>query len=357
MNQKQIPLSPIVWGTFFLIAFGLGYPTLNRYDPRRTGGLRDSVEYYKLVVSTPGTVNGHFRYRVLVPGLAKPLYHAVKGRLGSWDPALFSLLVVNAAFCATSALLILHLCSHFLAPAAAALSALLFLANFSISNFQLSGLVDSAECWALLAFATCLMRHQWTALPLIGVLAAMAKETSLPVGAVFACTWLLVERKQTPVPRRAWLSLVTMCAAALGTLLIVRSLVDGRPVPPWEIITAERLAERFSTSARGGLVSAVTSFLQDSSFWLVFSWILPLGALGWRLIPRPWIVAAGTSAACALALGIWSSVGGNVARPMFNAAGPALSAAAAAWIARRAPEGQRGHWPEGRGSPPTGHSI
>ena len=36
-----------LWLLFFLICFGLGYPTLNRYDPRLTGP--DQVTYYRMV--------------------------------------------------------------------------------------------------------------------------------------------------------------------------------------------------------------------------------------------------------------------------------------------------------------------
>ncbi len=39
----------LLWSLFFLICMGLGYPTLNRYDPQSVPGLYDSVGYASLV--------------------------------------------------------------------------------------------------------------------------------------------------------------------------------------------------------------------------------------------------------------------------------------------------------------------
>jgi len=52
----------LLWGLFFLICFGLGYPSLNRYDPRLAAGLADSVQYYKLVEGGPEMAEGHHRH-------------------------------------------------------------------------------------------------------------------------------------------------------------------------------------------------------------------------------------------------------------------------------------------------------
>src|SRR5690242_14644763 len=95
----------LLWLMFVFICFGLGYPTLNRYDPTHTGGIIDSGHYFQLVISGPRAVDGQYRYRILVPYLAKPVFLAVVNRLGTWNPVSFALLVVNSAFCATSALM------------------------------------------------------------------------------------------------------------------------------------------------------------------------------------------------------------------------------------------------------------
>ena len=94
---------------FLLIAWGLGYPTLNRYDPRQTPGLTDVQSYAALVTGAPTLDAGHLRFRVLVPWVARPFYQLAKGRFGSWDPVMFGLLVADALFVAGTALLIVVL--------------------------------------------------------------------------------------------------------------------------------------------------------------------------------------------------------------------------------------------------------
>src|SRR5438132_12722493 len=82
----------LLWVLFFLICFGLGYPTLRYFDPRTRGPNDSSIYYYEQVSgkSLPGGVlpNAvkHYRFRILVPLLAKPFYWLVNGRSGSWEP-------------------------------------------------------------------------------------------------------------------------------------------------------------------------------------------------------------------------------------------------------------------------------
>ena len=57
----------VLWVIFFLICLGLGYPTLNRYDPRKTGGLLDSQVYYQSVLHAPEVEPSHMEFRVLNP--------------------------------------------------------------------------------------------------------------------------------------------------------------------------------------------------------------------------------------------------------------------------------------------------
>src|SRR5438445_12609781 len=81
-----------LWGMFFLICFGLGYPTLNRYDPSKTVGTPDAQKYFESVTGQ-GSPEDQMRYRILVPYLARPIYKMAEGRVGSWNPTAFSLLV------------------------------------------------------------------------------------------------------------------------------------------------------------------------------------------------------------------------------------------------------------------------
>ena len=83
----------ILWALFFLICLGLGYPTLNRYDPRIAPGVADSEGYYSMVIGTTGA--GDESHRVLVPYLARPIYWLSNNRTHTWSPVFFALLVVN----------------------------------------------------------------------------------------------------------------------------------------------------------------------------------------------------------------------------------------------------------------------
>ena len=86
------------------MCLGLGYPTLNRYDPRKL--LPDSASYAKLVTEGPAAVPDYFRFRVLEPYLVRPFYALAQGHVGSWDPLLFGFLVVNSLFVASTAFLL-----------------------------------------------------------------------------------------------------------------------------------------------------------------------------------------------------------------------------------------------------------
>ena len=73
---------------------------LNRVDWRQgPGGLDDVVIYAGLVTAPPAAdLNQHMQFRVLVPYLARPIYHVAKNHIGTWDPIMFGLLVVNSFF-------------------------------------------------------------------------------------------------------------------------------------------------------------------------------------------------------------------------------------------------------------------
>ena len=110
-NNNRLFSSPalsrlaMVWCLFFLICFSLGYPTLNRYTPDTAAAtsaypfasLGDTIYYTSLVkngfMEEPDT---HWRYRVLVPYVAKPFYLLSKGHIGSWSPIYFGFLIANS---------------------------------------------------------------------------------------------------------------------------------------------------------------------------------------------------------------------------------------------------------------------
>jgi hypothetical protein len=70
-----------LWVLFFCFCLTLGYPTLNRYDMRKSDP--DVISYYKMVTQAePLTSNDvPFCYRILVPTVARPFYNLAKNLL------------------------------------------------------------------------------------------------------------------------------------------------------------------------------------------------------------------------------------------------------------------------------------
>jgi len=167
----------MLWLVLMLICVGLGYPTLRRYDPRDPRVHFDTANklYHWQVTRSPAEGPYlpdlvHYRYRVLVPSIARPFYLLANGRVGTWDAGYFGLLMANSIFCATTALLLFLLARDTLKDHATALAAgLLYLLTFAVPNFHLAGLIDSGEAFALLALVWCLHRERWYLLPLLAV--------------------------------------------------------------------------------------------------------------------------------------------------------------------------------------------
>jgi len=333
MMQKAI-----LWLLFFLICLGLGYPPLNRYDPGKLAGTSDVAEYRAIVVGrdSPGASDstGAFDrlarsenyYRVLVPYVAKPVYWLARGHVQTWDPALLGLLVANSIFVATTASLLVAIGYHLtLDTSTALLGATLYLLNFCVANLSLVGLVDSAEGCFLMAIAWSLLADLWFLLPLWGVLGALAKETFVPLSALFVFGWWIseVRRDRLQLPRLAWLG--ALGVASLTTVTLVMSAVAGGRVWPWQLAAYMHAHEGFLTGLQACLL--------DHTFWFVFIWLLPLGLLRLHRLPRPWVLASAVAFCGALALGAYHNASGNVARALFSVSGPILSLSTAIYLA------------------------
>jgi hypothetical protein len=326
-TRRLVALSAWVF-LLFAICFGLGYPTLGRYDPRSTAGLSDSVQYYKLVEQGPEAAIGHFKYRILVPYLAKPIYWVARGRLGSWNPTSFALLIVNSMFC-TAAALFVSMLAYMLSDSwsVSVIAAFAYLLNFSVANYQLSGLVDSADAFLFVLLTWALLSRKWALLPAIGLVAGLTKETFIPIGFVFAGTWVLSE---SSVQRaKKVLAVVAMAVVGLMTVLVVRSSIDQALVLPWNIVTQER-------GAAGGFIHNLLRAGAEWNLWLTIIW-LPFVFIAARCIPKAWCRGALAAAVVTVALSAWNDAGraagrpvvsaGNVARPLFDAVGPLFAIA------------------------------
>ena len=314
-----------LWSLFFAVCVGLGYPTLNRYDP----GVRnpDASEYSKMVRSEEG-VAPHFRHRVLIPYLARPIFRAASGRVGSWNPAYFALLLVNSWFVSGTAFLLFMVVSRNISsPTIALLSSAIYLLNFAVPNLLLAGLVDSGEAFFLMALVGILSAEWFFLLPLVAVLGSLAKETFLPFALVFAATWMVMNRQQRPLGKPImWL--VATGLAGIASLSAVLTRTNGYLLFPWT----------YAGMLKSSLASPATAAaaLKDLNFWYVLAWLLPLGLCRLKHLPREWVMSSFITALVAMGFTAYHNsardAGAAVARPIFSIAGPLLSVSVALLI-------------------------
>lgn len=327
MNGKALGL--VLLGLFWLMGFSLGFPTLNRYQPQAPT-LADAQYYAEMVEVGIGNMPnvGHWRYRVLVPTLARPVYLAAKGHIGTWEPRFFALLVVNAGFCAVTALALFSLAERLLGDSRLGLgAAFLFLLHFNTANFYLSGLVDSAEVCLLTLTLLAMERNCWPALPILGLLGGAAKETFVGFSGLLAGGWWLAGwRAQGWRPGQV-LAIAAMGFMALGAVLALWSGLSGHLVLPGGVAGSYHVETSLAQR-----LSEIPAFLANRAFWYSFAWLLPLAILGWRRLPVQWIWAASLSLAGALFMSVWAGAGDNVGRPLFSAAGPIMIIAAVAGL-------------------------
>jgi len=331
----------MLWLVLMLICVGLGYPTLRRYDPRDPRVHFDTANklYHWQVTRSPAEGPYlpdlvHYRYRVLVPSIARPFYLLANGRVGTWDAGYFGLLMANSIFCATTALLLFLLARDTLKDHATALAAaLLYLLTFAVPNFHLAGLIDSGEAFALLALVWCLHRERWYLLPLLAVPGELAKETFLPFSVAVATGWILAAWRTTPPAERGrrLMACALLAVSGVATLIATFSIANGTLVLPWQL-TKSGMPGNLDMS----LVQRAVNLGRDIGLVYFFGWLAPLAALSLRACPRPWVAGAGAAAATALALGIVNGEPG-ISRSLFNILGPLLTLAAALTLTRMLP--------------------
>ena len=312
-----------MFGLFFLIAFGLGYPTLNRYDPRTVPGLVDVKSYSAMVTGAPVPGHEHVRFRVLVPWVARAFYRVANGRVHTWDPVMFGLLSSDSLFVAATALLIVVLGIRQLGSYPVSLVAsLLYLVNFAVPNLRLVGLVDAGEGFFLLALLCSLAELRLWWLPLIAALGALTKESFIPFSVVFTATWWLVTRRRLESPWRSAAWIVASWIVSLAAMTALHWKVNGGVENPIH----------FAAGLRGNdhYLSQLASSLWDRNLWYVFVWLLPAGIPRLKKFPRSWLIpTAATSILVFVLDGYYSGAPGTVGRALFSTAGPLLALSAA----------------------------
>lgn len=316
----------LLFGVFFLIVLGLGYPVLNRFDPRETPGLSDVRTYAAMVTGTAGADAGHVRFRVLVPSVAKVVYRLAVGRVGSWDPVMFGLLIADSLFVAATAVLIVILGTSWLGSAAGLVGALLYFVNFAVPNLRLVGLVDAGEGFFLLALIWSLSESALWALPIAGVLGALTKESFIPFSIVVTATWWLTMRSTSNrepkqrVPDGVWI--ILSWALSFAAMIGLQSTITGRFVSPLEFGLGLHRGD--------GYFAHFGASLLDPSLWYIFIWLLPTAIPNLKRLPKSWLISVGATCAMAFVLDAYfGGAPGTVGRALFSVAGPVLSLSSA----------------------------
>lgn len=317
----------LVWPLFFAICFGLGYPSLSRYDPRQVEGLSDAANYYRLVTGEDAsTMREVFRCRILVPYVARPFYLLVNNHLQTWNAGFFALLVASSLFCATTACFVVAIGAKLSGDITGALlGATLYLLNFSVSNLQLSGLVDAGEACFIAAVVWSLLTGRWYLLPLWGLLGALAKETFIPFSTMIALSWWLIEWRERKVRPYVFLWVVSLGIVGMAAVIAVHSIIYEQLRWPWNSVVPTNTS----------FLTALWRCISERNFWYVFGWLIPLGVWRLRYFPRAMVIASVAAAVTAILLGALIDAGGSIGRSVFNVTGPLLSLSVASLISAR----------------------
>lgn len=326
-----------LFALFFCICCGLGYPSLNRMDWRAgANGLSDVRQYGAMVEGTPNEYPGnHIQFRVLVPSMARVVYRAARGHVGTWDPVMLGLLLVDALFVAATVTLLLLVMMRLTGNYAVALgSALLYLLNFAVPNLRLAGFIDAGEAFFLMAVTWCLLEERYWLLPVLGVAGATAKESFVVFLVVFTAAWWVSSRRETRRPGLVAAWMVGAWAAALAAMMVVQFAVLGRYRSPWEFGIEMR--------GEGGYLRHFVGSFADRNLWYIFAWLLPMGVVRLGRLPRAWRVATAAASVAAFAMdAYYGGQPGTIGRALFTVAGPLLTASAAMLVFEPKPTGAR----------------
>ena len=325
--ENKIKYYLLIWSVFFLIAIGLGYQGLTRYDPAQSSSIDDASVYSEIVKNgAQGITTDHRSTRVLVPFLARPIYGIVKNNIGSWNPVQFSLLVVASFFCASLVVMMVKICKRLFDDERVGIVAgLILYVNFSVPNLYLSGLVDAAEAFFLLSLVYILLHKKLAYIPIIAVLGSLTKETFLPVGLLILGVWwayeAYIDRK---INFEKILHFVFFTLISVIVITALKSYALEKITFLWEFSESMRKDNNFSFDR---ILIAIRRF----SYAVI--WLLPLSLFRIKLLPVPWVLSAFLSTLVIFLMGWWiGASGAAISRYMFNIIGPLLSISAAVFV-------------------------
>ena len=243
MDRKFINSDLILYFTFFAIAWGLGYTTLNRYDPSEFAGLSDILIYSKIVENginlSSIEYDESFRStRIVFPTIARIIY-LLTPQLGTWSQLTHAFLITSSIFTSLSAFLIYKLSlSIFQDNQISIIASFLFLTNFVVINLHQVGLIDSAYCFSYILLLYILYHNKLFLLLPLFLIATLTKEQFVVFGSLILTTYfLLIFNTNRKVDYQAIILITLSISLSVFTLIFFHSYVRGEITYPWQIIT------------------------------------------------------------------------------------------------------------------------
>lgn len=316
----------ILLGLFLVIAFGLGYATLNRYDPRNTG-VSDTGCYYHMASWEYRDVEAPYRFRVLVPTLVAGVQKLLPKAIGTWNTLSLAFLIVDAAFVALTAWMVGRIAASCAPlPLCDIVASFLYLCSYVVVNEHMVGLVDAGEAFFFTAIMLATVRGRLLLLPFLAIMGVAAKETVIYWSAAFWFAWWLPE-----IIQRGW------TANRRGLGVVIASLLAGTLTIVGLHATVGDHADEYhqaSLSLLKAMPRNLLSCVATPSHVYTFAYLAPLGVFGLAHVPARLRHALLVTALFALALSAYANIGGNAHRPMFASLGPLLSVASSIWLVR-----------------------
>lgn len=263
-----------------------------------------------------------------MPWLAKPFYWLAKGRIETWDPAFFGLLVANSILTASTAFMIIliGLRTGF-SYVTSLVASMIFLFDWIVPNLNLSAYVDSGEAFFLTMVTWSLLSGRWFLLPVWAIPGSLSKETFGPFALVFSIIWWITDRPLR-IARLVWI--LALAFLACGTVLF--TFKNGGVFSG-----AMNYTVAMDQASAAGFIGALLRCLKAREFWYTFVWLLPLGLLRIRRLDKRWRLATAGTFLLALLFGAYNDALGNTTRALFNIAGPLLCLGVADFLTESKP--------------------
>ena len=164
--MKLLNKNIVLFLTFYSIAFIIGYDSLNRFDYdnllSKNGSLSDISTYKQTVEKGFEGFSEEKRLapRFITPILSNIIFDFFEGKIRSWEPVFFSLLVVNSFFVSMTCLVMTFYVKYLKIKFTFA-PQLLFFGSFGVCAFFLSGLIDASVCFFIFFYIFNFIRKKY----------------------------------------------------------------------------------------------------------------------------------------------------------------------------------------------------